>query len=178
MTQVTADAPVDAEVAEPKKGKLGLILGLVGAFALGGGGFFAVHSGMINPAALFGGGGEAEGHGAAEAPAGHGEAEGSSSGVSFVPLDPVVVSLPPGASARLLRFSGQLEVAPEDSAAVAAMMPRVLDVLNTFLRAVEPSDLENPAALAPLRAQMLRRIQVVTGEGKVHDLLITEFVLN
>jgi flagellar FliL protein len=28
-----------------------------------------------------------------------------------------------------------------------------------------------------LRAQMLRRIQVVTGEGRVRDLLITRFVL-
>ena len=45
-------------------------------------------------------------------------------------------------------------------------MPRVVDVLNTFLRAVEPRDLEQPSALAPLRAQMLRRIQVVTGEGQ------------
>ena len=39
-------------------------------------------------------------------------------------------------------------------------------------------DIEDPAALARLRAQMLRRIQVVTGEGQVRDLLITEFVLN
>ena len=89
-----------------------------------------------------------------------------------------MVSLPPGSSARLLRFTGQLEVAPEHAAEVAAVMPRVVDVLNTFLRAVEPADLEQPSALAPLRAQMLRRIQVVTGEGRVRDLLITEFVLN
>ena len=57
-------------------------------------------------------------------------------------------------------------------------MPRVLDTLNTYLRAVDVADLENPAALAKLRAQMLRRVQVVTGEGRVRDLLVTEFVLN
>jgi len=95
-----------------------------------------------------------------------------------VAMDPIMISLPPGSSARLLRFSGQLEVAPDHAAEIAGLMPRVLDVLNTFLRAVEPRDLEQPAALAPLRAQMLRRIQVVTGEGRVRDLLITEFVLN
>ena len=60
----------------------------------------------------------------------------------------------------------------------SGLMPRVLDVLNTYLRAVEVRDLEEPAALARLRAQMLRRIQVVTGEGRVRDLLIAEFVLN
>ena len=89
-----------------------------------------------------------------------------------------MISLPPGASARHLRFAGQLEVTPEHAAEVSGLMPRVLDVLNTYLRAVEVRDLEEPAALARLRAQMLRRIQVVTGEGRVRDLLIAEFVLN
>jgi flagellar FliL protein len=51
-------------------------------------------------------------------------------------------------------------------------------VLNGYLRAVETSDLENPAALVRLKAQMLRRIQIVTGEGRVRDLLVSEFVLN
>jgi len=32
--------------------------------------------------------------------------------------------------------------------------------------------------LLRLRSQMLRRVQVVTGEGRVRDLLIMEFVLN
>ncbi len=155
----TADEPADL----PKKGgKLGLILGIVGALALGGGGFFAVYSGLLP---LGGGGGEhAE---PAEAP--H---------VAFVPMEPIMVSLPQGGSARMLRFTGQLEVAPEHQAEVAALMPRVLDVLNTYLRAVAVRDLEDPASLARLRAQMLRRLQVVTGEGRVEDLLITEFVLN
>ncbi len=97
--------------------------------------------------------------------------------VAFVPMEPIAISLAPGASAKLLRFSGQLEVAPESAAEVAGLMPRVLDVLNTYLRAVDVQDLEEPAALVRLRAQMLRRVQVVTGEGKVRDLLITEFVL-
>jgi len=29
-----------------------------------------------------------------------------------------------------------------------------------------------------IRAHLLRRIQIVTGEGRVRDLLVTEFVLN
>jgi len=43
---------------------------------------------------------------------------------------------------------------------------------------VETKDLEDPLALVRLRAQMLRRVQMVTGEGRVRDLLITEFVIN
>jgi flagellar FliL protein len=170
MTDAAAD-PADAvPEGPPGKRRLAPILGLVAALALGGGGFYAVRSGLVDPAALFAGGGHGGG-------GGHGEAA-LPSDVAFVAMEPIMVSLPPGSSARLLRFSGQLEVAPEHAAAVAAVMPRVVDVLNTFLRAVEPRDLEEPSALAPLRAQMLRRIQVVTGEGQVKDLLITEFVLN
>ena len=56
--------------------------------------------------------------------------------------------------------------------------PRVVDVLNSYLRALEPSDLEANSILVRLRAQMLRRIQIVTGAGRVNDLLIMEFVLN
>lgn len=175
MTDAAAD-PADAASSAPKRKPLGLILGIVGALALGGGGFYAVRSGIVDPGSLlsFGGGGHGGGHG----DGGHGEAAVLPDGVAFVPMEPILVSLPPGSSARLLRFAGQLEVEPEHAAEVAAVMPRVVDVLNTFLRAVEPRDLEQPSALAPLRAQMLRRIQVVVGEGQVKDLLITEFVLN
>jgi flagellar protein FliL len=170
MTDV-ADAAAAAPASPPRKGRLGLIVGAVLALALGGGGFYAVWSGLLDPAGLLGSGGS-EAHGQ------HGAAAVTPGDVAFVAMDPIMISLPPGSSARLLRFTGQLEVAPDHAAEIAGLMPRVLDVLNTFLRAVEPRDLEQPAALAPLRAQMLRRIQVVTGEGRVRDLLITEFVLN
>ncbi len=169
-----AEIADDAVPAEPKKKKLGLILGLVAALALGGGGFYAVYAGFFDPTSLLGGGG---GHGGG----GHGEGDSAPSvlgDVAFVPMDPIMISLAPGSTARHLRFSGQLEVAPDHSAEVTALMPRVLDVLNTYLRAVEVRDLEDPASLARLRAQMLRRIQVVTGEGRVRDLLVSEFVLN
>ncbi|MFO1104938.1 MAG: flagellar basal body-associated FliL family protein [Amaricoccus sp.] len=165
-------AAVDAVPVKPRGGAKGLLFGIVAALALGGGGFWAIYSGMIDPAKLMGGGGEHGGGGG-----GHGEA-GSEAAAAFVAMDPITISLPPQASARHLRFTGQIEVEPGQAVAVAAVMPRILDVLNTYLRAVEVRDLEEPAALPRLRAQMLRRVQVVTGEGMVRDLLITEFVLN
>lgn len=164
MTDATDITP--EEVPEPgrKRGK-GLLVGLVAALVLGGGGFYAIYSGMI---ALPLGGGEKEAVAAAAV----------LSDVAFVPMEPIMISLAPGASARHLRFSGQLEVTPGHAAEVTQVMPRILDVLNTYLRAVDVRDLEEPAAIPRLRAQMLRRVQVVTGEGLVRDLLITEFVLN
>ena len=61
---------------------------------------------------------------------------------------------------------------------VETVLPRVTDVLNSYLRALELDDLRDPLALTRLRAQMLRRIQVVVGKERVRDLLIMEFVLN
>ena len=153
-----------ASAPKPRR-KLGLLLGVVAACALGGGGFYAVYADFLDPGKLL----EHEAK-ATEA--------GIAGDVAFVALDPIMISLGPGAAAKHLRFAGQLEVAPANAAGVTALMPRVLDVLNTYLRAVDVKDLEAPAALARLRAQMLRRIQVVTGEGMVRDLLVTEFVLN
>jgi flagellar protein FliL len=159
----TADAAEAAEAPPARRGSKGLLFGLLGGLLLGGAGFYAVYSGL--PA--LGGGDET-----------HPAAAELVEGVGFLPLEPIVVSLPPGGSARHLRFVGQLEIAPEHETAVARLMPRITDVLNTYLRAVEVRDFEDPAATARLRAQMLRRIEVVVGEGRVRDLLITEFVLS
>lgn len=151
-----------------KKSKLGLLIGLGLALVLGGGGFFAVYSGMLL--------GDSEAGAAAD----HGDAVvvDELAPVSFVPLEPLVISIGRGANARHLRFRAELEVTPGVEADVTKLIPRVMDVLNSYLRAVEVADLEDPSALVSLRAQMLRRIQLVIGEGRVRDLLIMEFVLS
>lgn len=151
-----------------KSGKLGLILGLVAALVLGGGGFYAAFSGLI------GGGQTGDEHQAdSQEMPGH-----TGPKIVYVPLDPMIISLGRGATNKHLRFTAQLEVEPEFQVEVTTMIPRVLDVLNGYLRAVDARDVETPSALGRLRAQMLRRVQVVTGEGRIRDLLITEFVLN
>lgn len=116
----------------------------------------------------------ADSHGEAAATSGH----VATSGPSFVPLDPILVMLPPGQGPRHLRFVAQLDVAPAHTAEVAAITPRIIDAFNGYLRAVEVSELEDPAALIGIRSQMLRRAQVIAGEGMVLDLLIMEFVMN
>lgn len=163
----------EAETADdgeaPKKGGKGMLIGLVGAVVLGGGAFFAAYSGMLP----IGGGGNDDQHQEATP-----QALVATSPVTFVPIDDLVVSLGPDARATHLQFGAELEVEPGAAEEIANLMPRILDVLNTYLRAVEESELESPSAMLRLRAQMLRRVQIVTGEGKVKDLLVTEFVLN
>lgn len=159
-----ASTDIPDQEANPKKSRMGLILGVVLAIVGGGGGYFAVSSGLVLGTAE-------ETEVAIPAPA-------PLDAVAFVALDPLVVSLGADASSRYLRFTAQVEVVPGQEASVEAVKPRIVDVLNGYLRAVEISDLEDPAALLRLRAQMLRRIQIVTGEDRVRDLLIMEFVLN
>lgn len=157
-----AQKDATGDEAPKKSSKLPLILGLVLMLALGGGGFYAVYSGLILGA----------GHGTAETPV------TALPDIAFVPLTPIIISVGEGGGARHLRFNAQLEVAKAHQAEVALLEPRVLDVLNGYLRAVDITDLEDRSALIRLRAQMLRRVQIVTGEGRIRDLLVIEFVLN
>lgn len=156
----TAEATV--EDVPKTRSKKPLLIGIVLALVLGGGGFYASFSGLIL------------GHGGAEAE--HGP--GPLLGVAFVPLETIVISLGRDSGSEHLRFTAQLEVVDTAAADVALLAPRILDVINSYLRAIDTASIEDPHAMARLRAQMLRRIQVVTGEGRVRDLLITEFVLN
>ncbi|MBF9035262.1 flagellar basal body protein FliL [Rhodobacterales bacterium HKCCE2091] len=185
---VEAD-PEDAPAPKKKGMLIPLVAGLVLAIAGGGGGFWAVSSGPLS--GMFGGGAEDshaedDGHGdSGDSHAtddGHGDDGHDTAGgfvpVAFIPLDTVTISLGPDSGNRHLIFSAQLEVAPEHAQDVEALAPRVLDVLNSYLRIVGIDELSRPESLARIRAQMLHRIQIVAGDGRVRDLLITEFVVN
>ncbi len=165
-----ADEQQTEDETPKKKSKLPLLIGLVLALAGGGGGFFAVQSGLLfaSPAPA-----ASESHAPKEA-----TADPAAPEVAFIPVDKLVISLGNGGRNSHLLFKSQLEVGKGDVEEVTALLPRVVDVLNSYLRAVNMKDLEDPTALVRLRAQMLRRIQTVVGKGRVHDLLIMEFVLN
>lgn len=161
-----ADVAADTEEAPKKSSKMPLILGLVLALLGGGGGFFAAWSGMIlGPA-------ETAAH-TDDKPVVEGLPD-----IAFVPIEPLTVAIKGGDEKTHLRFRAELEVPVAYKPDVELLLPRVVDVLNGYLRALSTTDIENPSALARLRAQMLRRVQIVTGQGRVNDLLIMEFVIN
>lgn len=167
MTDATVD---DEEIEEKKPSKLPLIIGVVLALAGGGGGFFATQSGLL------GGGGEeaaAEEEKAEDAPE-----TADLPKVAYVEVPQVTISLKPSGAVGHLRFRASLEVPPEYVDDVTGILPRVQDVMNSYLRALEPEDFEKSAALVRIRSQLLRRIKLVAGEGRVTDLLVLEFVLN
>ena len=162
-------AVADPAEAPPKKSsKLPLILGLVLAVVGGAGGFLAVRMGLLA-------GGSHE-----SADASHDDSVPLAplGPMAYVAIEPLTINMPRSLGRQFLRFTVSLEVDPARVAEVETLKPRIVDVLNSYLRAIEPADFENQMILTELRAQLLRRIQVVTGEGRVRDLLIIEFVLN
>jgi flagellar protein FliL len=159
-----SDAVASDDPPPKKKSKVPVLIGMVFALILAGGGFYATYSGMIL--------------GTHDDQTAHDEGPDALPEIAFVPIDPVVVSLGEAAEGRHLKFTSQLEVELAYAAEVTLLLPRILDVLNSYLSAVDPMELEGQSAIVRVRAQLLRRIQIVTGEGRVRDLLITEFVLN
>ncbi|MEQ8178190.1 MAG: flagellar basal body-associated FliL family protein [Amphiplicatus sp.] len=111
------------------------------------------------------------------APASGGHAKTDPKDVAYVNLEPLVISLGPGARSKYLKISISLETSKTYEKSLNELSPRIRDVLNSYLRAVEESDLQRPASMTRLRAQMLRRLQLVSPQGAVNDILITDFVL-
>ncbi|SFB05294.1 flagellar FliL protein [Poseidonocella pacifica] len=166
-----ADEEPNTQEVPKKSSKLPLIIGLVLGLAGGGGGFFAAYAGLIP--------GLSEEEHATPQEVHETETELESvTGLAFVPVDPMVVSIGGLGSDTHLRFRAQLEVPASYESDVTTLMPRIVDVLNNYLRALELADLESNAALVRLRSQMLRRVKVVAGEDRVRDLLVMEFVMN
>ena len=76
-----------------------------------------------------------------------------------------------------LRAVVQLEVEAARMPHVDALQPRIVDVLLTFLHALDQRDVGSVRSLDRLKAQMLHRVRQVTGDDAVRGVLITELVL-
>ena len=163
-TETVAEAM--EEGAAPKKSSpLKFLIPLLALLLPAGGGFYATYSGMI--ALPFGGGDESKTE----------YKEPKDLDIAFLSLDEMVITLGPGAAATHLIFQAELETIPTGVEALSKLRPRIVDVFNTYLRAVEERDLRTPGGMTKMRAQLLRRVRVVVGEIEVRDLLFTKFIM-
>lgn len=161
----TAEIETDQDQKKPRK--LGIILIFILALLGGGGGFYLSFSGVLPN--LF------ASEKAEEASAKEPNVQPAKS--TYLAIDPIVVSIRGSRNYKHLRFQSYLDTNEEHRDDVERLMPRITDVMNIYLNALEAEDFEDPMAMIKLRSQLLRRVQIVTGKPHVNDLLIKEFVL-
>jgi flagellar FliL protein len=151
-----------AEALAPPKGKLKLIIAIVGMLAILGGGaatwffFFSPH--------------DEEKH--AEAP--------PRKPPVFVEVPDLLVNMAgsPGERVQYLKVKLVLEVKDERQAeAIKPSMPRVTDVFQTYLRELRPVDLSGSAGLFRLKEELTRRVSAAVSPTQVSAVLFKEIVV-
>lgn len=181
-----------------------LILILVPLILLLGGGAGLYFSGMLDsllgkaPAAAEAEGEHAEagkegekkaegGHGEKKEEGGHGEkkeGEGGGEGhggggPAFLKVPDLIVNLASdGGQPRYLRLSVQLELANEaDMKAVEAVLPRVIDQFQTYLRELRIQDLRGSKGMYRLQMELLSRVNAAAAPTEVKDVLFQEILI-
>ena len=186
----------------PKKKKLPLlfIIAPVALLVLGGGGAAAFFLMQPKPAEAHGAeaeGGHGEekaekgGHGEEKGGGGHGggaEAEADPAlgkiaegpdGVTFFTLPDMVMNIQ-SADGRPTFLKLKLTLETKDAAVASHLqqeMPRLQDMFTGFVRELRPEDLSGSAGTYQLRAEILRRVNLIAAPGKVDAVLIEEMLV-
>lgn len=150
----------DPEASEPvkPKGKLASIIFLFVVLALGGAGFALTYLDLL-PIPTF-----------------ESKEESTDSVVEFVEVPQVQVPLL-GTRGRIVSLSASIETTSEFRSEVEYLMPRVQDIIISFLSGVDVDAYDKRGALEIIRAELFSRTRMVLGEDHAKDLLIREFLI-
>jgi len=166
-----ADGDEDEGEGSPVKrgGKKKLLLFVALALFVGGGAAAAYFSGLVQPLiAMLGGVDET----AAEETTGPVK-------VVFYDLPEILVNLNTGGRKSTflkIRVSLELENA-EDVARIEAVMPRIIDNFQVYLRELRVEDLKGSAGMYRLREELLTRVTLAAAPSKVSDVLFKEMLV-
>ncbi|MDG2531735.1 flagellar basal body-associated protein FliL [Caulobacter endophyticus] len=188
------EGAAEGEAPAKKKPPIVLIAAAAGVLVLGGGGAAAFFMMKPKPAAE----GEAghgeekkekkkekkkeEGEGAkpAEGGAGAPVIKEGPDGVVFYTLPDLVVNMQSAdGKSTFLKLKLTFELPDEETAdALTPNLPRLTDMFQTFLRELRPEDLAGSQGSYQLRAELLRRVNLVAAPSKVNAVLIEEMLIN
>ena len=172
------EGSVEAPETEKRKLPIKKILMIaVPILLLGGVGAGLYFTGIIDK--LLGGGhGGGESHEAA-APA-HGEAKSTAvQPAVFMDLPEMLVNLQTANRKQAflkIRVALELE-SPTDQLRVEAVMPRIVDSFQVYLRELRVEDLQGAAGMHLLREELLTRISAAVKPVKVNDVLFREMLI-
>jgi flagellar FliL protein len=118
------------------------------------------------------------GHGAKKSGGGgHGEEAGGSDAFVVIPTMIVNLNSDDGAP-RYLRLSVQLELEdPADKASVEAIIPKVIDQFQTYLRELRVRDLRGSGGIYRLQMELLWRVNQAADPVEVKDVLFQEILI-
>ena len=159
-TETEATSEISEAGSHTRKSKLILILGAAAAMSLLGGGVW--FSGMLS------------------------RPHKPKSIDSIVTTQPVFVETPEmvtnlDAGPHRLSFvkvQCKIEVShPRDAASLTAVMPRLVDMIQTYLRETRPEELRSDTGTYRLREALLLRASLATSDATIKDVLFEELIV-
>ena len=101
-------------------------------------------------------------------------------GVVFYTLPDIVVNMQAAdGRSTFLKLKLTFELPDQETAdALTPNLPRLQDMFQTFLRELRPEDLNGSQGSYQLRAELLRRVNLVAAPSKVNAVLIEEMLIN
>ena len=164
----------DGESSGGGKKKLFIIIGLV-VLLLVGGGAAAFFMGFLDPLL----GIEEEAGDSKKGEGGSGGEGAASAAAVFYDLPEMLVNLNTGdRKATFLKIKVALEVpSPDDIPKLQAMMPRVIDNFQVYLRELRIDDLKGSAGMYRLREELLTRVNAAIAPAKVNAALFKEMLV-
>lgn len=98
---------------------------------------------------------------------------------SFVDVPELVANLnSAGHKPSYVKMAARVEVPkPEDVEKVKAAVPRLQDMMQTYLREMRPEELRGSAGTYRLREELLVRANVAVAPAKITDVLFTQMLI-
>ncbi|MEP6342116.1 MAG: flagellar basal body-associated FliL family protein [Maricaulaceae bacterium] len=93
----------------------------------------------------------------------------------YLELTPLTLSLQN--NNRILKIGITLETLAGEEDYIDANDPKIRDAFTGYLRALRLEQIEDAAFMAQMRAQLLRRAQLILGAENIRSILITDFLV-
>jgi flagellar protein FliL len=109
---------------------------------------------------------------------GHGDGHGGGTS-AFIAIPTMIVNLSEeDGTPRFLRLTVQLELKnPSEAPKVEAVMPRVVDQFQTYLRELRVKDLRGSAGIYRLQMELLWRVNQAASPVEIKDVLFQEILI-
>ena len=93
----------------------------------------------------------------------------------YLELTPLTITLQN--NNRILKIGITLETLAGEEDYIDPNDPKIRDAFMGYLRALRIEQIEDAAFMAQMRAQLLRRAQLILGVENIHGILITDFLV-